>query len=201
MTKFWQCRLNLLTLPTLNDKVSAIVEKETDKINIAQLAAPLWTPLTDEQRELLSENISIRRLERDEMLFSEGSTPTHLYYLLRGKITMHRDGLGGQQQIVRMVEPGALFGYASAIAGSNHRSSAIAGSNTAVAQIPISLMFHFIWENSNFAMLFLPDELYRARHGTYRVVFGDPIPPETFDSSKSPAQWAAWVREKVYNLE
>ena len=157
MTKFWQCRLNLLTLPTLNDKVSAIVEKETDKINIAQLAAPLWTPLTDEQRELLSENISIRRLERDEMLFSEGSTPTHLYYLLRGKITMHRDGLGGQQQIVRMVEPGALFGYASAIAGSNHRSSAIAGSDTEVAQIPISLMFHFIWENSNFAMLFLKE--------------------------------------------
>ena len=53
----------------------------------------------------------------------------------------------------------------------------------------------------NFAMLFLPDELYRAQHSTYKVVFGEPIPPETFDSSKTPAEWAAWVREKAYSLE
>lgn len=52
----------------------------------------------------------------------------------------------------------------------------------------------------NFAMLFLPDELYRAQHGSYKVVFGDPIPAETFDKSRTDLQWAAWVREKVYQL-
>ena len=52
----------------------------------------------------------------------------------------------------------------------------------------------------NFAMIFLPDELYRAQHGSYKVVFGDPIPAETFDKSRTDQQWAAWVREKVYQL-
>ena len=52
----------------------------------------------------------------------------------------------------------------------------------------------------NLAMLLLPDEMYKAQHGTFKVVFGDPIPPEIFDSSRTPYEWAQWVREKVYEL-
>ena len=52
----------------------------------------------------------------------------------------------------------------------------------------------------NLAMLFLPDEMYRSRHGEYRVVIGKPIPWSTFDKSKSPQQWAQEVKEKVYKL-
>lgn len=133
------------------------MEKEIDKVEIAKSVSILWNPLTDEQRELLAENISLRQLSRDEILYREASVPTHFFYLLRGKISMHREGIGGQQQIVRMVEPGAIFGYAAAIEGTNYKSTAIAGNNTEVLQIPVSLMFHFIWENSDFAMLFLKE--------------------------------------------
>lgn len=52
----------------------------------------------------------------------------------------------------------------------------------------------------NLAMLFLPDEMYRARHSTYRVVFGKPIPYTFFDSSRTPLQWAQYVRDEVYKL-
>ena len=52
----------------------------------------------------------------------------------------------------------------------------------------------------NFAMLLLPDEMYKAQHSTFKVVFGDPIPPETFDGSRTPYEWAQWVRSKVYEL-
>ena len=50
-------------------------------------------------------------------------------------------------------------------------------------------------------MFYLPDELYRARGGSYRVVFGDPMPPESFDESRGCAQWADYVRDIVYKLE
>lgn len=133
------------------------MEKETSKTEIAQSITMLWAPLTDKQRELLVENISIRQLTRDEVLYSEGDTPTHLYYLLQGKITMHRIGVAGQRQIIRMVEPGAIFGYAAAIEGCYYRSTAVAGNDTEIVEIPINLMFHFIWENGNFAMLFLKE--------------------------------------------
>ena len=52
----------------------------------------------------------------------------------------------------------------------------------------------------NVAMLFLPDELYRGQHSHYQVIIGEPFPLDTFDSSRTAAQWAQWVRERVYAL-
>ena len=51
------------------------------------------------------------------------------------------------------------------------------------------------------AMILLPDELYRGQGKTFRIVVGDPIPWQTFDDSRKPIEWAAWVREKVYQLK
>ncbi|MCR4993993.1 MAG: glycerol acyltransferase [Bacteroidales bacterium] len=76
---------------------------------------------------------------------------------------------------------------------------------------------HFIGENSprfyriarwckrlgikfNIAMLFLPDEMYRSRGRHYTVRIGKPIPYQQFDNSRTPTQWAQWVREQVYKL-
>lgn len=53
----------------------------------------------------------------------------------------------------------------------------------------------------NLAMLFLPDEMYRSRHGSYKVIIGEPIPWETFDKSKTAHQWAQEVKDKVYTLK
>jgi CRP-like cAMP-binding protein len=136
---------------------SPLLEKEFNKLELAKSIAMLWDPLADEQRELLIENISVRHLERDEVLYKSGSTPTHFYYLLSGKICLRRKGVVGQHQIIRMVEPGAIFGYVAAIEGHDYLSTAIAGDKTSLVQIPTSLMFHFIWENSDFAMLFIKE--------------------------------------------
>lgn len=52
----------------------------------------------------------------------------------------------------------------------------------------------------NFAMILLPDEMYRSQGNTYTVKIGKPIPWQTFDKSKSPTQWGEWVREQIYTL-
>ena len=52
----------------------------------------------------------------------------------------------------------------------------------------------------NFAMMLLPDELYRAQHKKFKVVFGKPIPPSALDRSKSPLQLAQEIRELAYSL-
>ena len=51
----------------------------------------------------------------------------------------------------------------------------------------------------NIEMLFLPRELFKAMNSTFTIYFGKPIPWQTFDSSKSPQQWADWVKQIVYN--
>ena len=75
---------------------------------------------------------------------------------------------------------------------------------------------HFSGQNSNFfyrlasfsdrclpfnlAMLYLVDEMYKNVHKTFRVTIGKPIPWQTFDKSKSPMEWAQFVRDQVYKL-
>lgn len=52
----------------------------------------------------------------------------------------------------------------------------------------------------NLAMFLLPDEMYRSRGNKYKVIIGKPIPWQTFDKSRTPAEWAAYVREQSYAL-
>ena len=52
----------------------------------------------------------------------------------------------------------------------------------------------------NYEMIYLPDEMFKSKHKTYSIHFGKPIPWQTFDSSRKPAEWAEWVKELAYNL-
>lgn len=47
----------------------------------------------------------------------------------------------------------------------------------------------------NYEMIYLPDEMFKSKHKTYSIHFGKPIPWQTFDSSRKPAEWAEWVKE------
>ena len=52
----------------------------------------------------------------------------------------------------------------------------------------------------NIAMLYLADEMFKNRHNTFTVTIGKPIPWQTFDKSKTPTQWAQYVKDIVYKL-
>jgi putative hemolysin len=52
----------------------------------------------------------------------------------------------------------------------------------------------------NIEMLYLPAEMFKQRHRLFRVYFGQPVPWQTFDNSKKPAEWAEWMKQKVYSL-
>lgn len=52
----------------------------------------------------------------------------------------------------------------------------------------------------NIAMLYLVDELYKNRGKTFNVTIGKPIPYSTFDKSRKPQDWAAYVEDIVYKL-
>lgn len=53
----------------------------------------------------------------------------------------------------------------------------------------------------NYEMIYLPDEMFRCKHKTFRIYFGKPIPWQTLDNSKKPAEWAEWIKRIVYNLK
>lgn len=54
---------------------------------------------------------------------------------------------------------------------------------------------------ANIEMLYLADEMFRQKDKEISLVFGQRIPWQTFDKSRSAAEWAEWVNAKTYELE
>lgn len=53
---------------------------------------------------------------------------------------------------------------------------------------------------ANIEMFYLVDEMYRQRDQTITIIFDAPVPCNKFDSSRTPIQWAAQMKEHIYAL-
>ncbi|MBO7501860.1 MAG: glycerol acyltransferase, partial [Paludibacteraceae bacterium] len=52
----------------------------------------------------------------------------------------------------------------------------------------------------NIEQLYLADEMYKGKGKHFTIRVGKPIPYTTFDQSRSPQEWAEWVKNIVYSL-
>ena len=52
----------------------------------------------------------------------------------------------------------------------------------------------------NIEMLFLVDEMFKQRGQTITLTIGKPIPYTTFDKTKTPTEWAEWVKKETYKM-
>lgn len=53
---------------------------------------------------------------------------------------------------------------------------------------------------ANIEMLYLADEMFRQKDREIHLVFGEKIPWQTFDKSKTVTEWAEWVKSRTYDL-
>lgn len=53
---------------------------------------------------------------------------------------------------------------------------------------------------ANIEMLYLADEMFRQKGKVISLIFGKTIPWQTFDKSRTLAEWADWVKSKSYEL-
>ncbi len=53
---------------------------------------------------------------------------------------------------------------------------------------------------ANIEMLYLADETFKQKHKTIDIVFGEPIPADTFNKTKSDNEWAKWMENKVHSM-
>lgn len=54
---------------------------------------------------------------------------------------------------------------------------------------------------ANIEMLYFANEMYKQKGNHFRIVFGKPIPYQTFDGSKTPQEWADYVKEIVLSMK
>ncbi|MBR4708726.1 MAG: glycerol acyltransferase [Bacteroidaceae bacterium] len=59
----------------------------------------------------------------------------------------------------------------------------------------------FVGIKFNIGLVLLPRQMVRTSRGKhYHIIIGQPIPYSTFDNSRSPKEWASWLRDQCYAL-
>jgi len=129
--------------------------KDSNKSALAQTISVIWECLTDSQRDDFAAQAELEVYKDKDIIFSEGEEPLYFMYLHKGHVAMQGKGVGGYSQIIRMVEPGSIFGYREAFCNQPYASTAIAGADTHIIKVPFEVIFHLTWENQQISRLFI----------------------------------------------
>ncbi len=65
----------------------------------------------------------------------------------------------------------------------------------------LSRFRNIIGIKANIEMLYLVDEMYQQHDKTLNIIFGKPIPWQTFDKRHTDLDWAQLIKDHVYKLE
>ncbi|MBR0202324.1 MAG: Crp/Fnr family transcriptional regulator [Bacteroidaceae bacterium] len=131
--------------------------KSTSIKDVMPKLASIADTLSDEQKELFAQSISIRILKKNECVFKEGDVPVYLFCLIAGKVKVFKNGVGGRTQIVRVVKPVEYFGYRAAFAGQKYVTSASAFETSILAQIPIDTIIKLVRMNPELGWFFIQE--------------------------------------------
>jgi len=136
-------------------RTKMVSDKNPEALRIELTLADVWHLLTEHERNLLLQGVEIRRYAKNDIIYHEGDTPLALYCPATGKVKIYKTGVGGRQQIVRIVKPREFFGYRASFAGENYIGEAGAFEDSTILYIPLSVARRIIVSNHAITIYFL----------------------------------------------
>ncbi|MCD8318877.1 MAG: Crp/Fnr family transcriptional regulator [Paraprevotella sp.] len=132
-----------------------MVKKDIDKKEIEEKIAPLCDPLTNEQRDYLLNSLNVYTFKKNEPIYSEGEFPTQLMCLLSGKVKIFKNGVGGRNQIIRVIKPVEYFAYRAHFAHQEYLTAATAFETSIIGMIPMKVITKLLNDNNGLAGFFI----------------------------------------------
>ena len=115
----------------------------------------IWQALTPEEQEYLKSNFFVQHFKKNEIIHYEGDKPTHMMCLVKGKIKIYKEGVGGRNQIVRIMQPTSYFAYRAIFAKENYNTTACAFESATVVLIPKEVILKLIHQNLTLSYFFI----------------------------------------------
>lgn len=129
--------------------------KSTLEQVISEDLAEIWSILDGEEKRRIIENFQIHNYKKNQVIYAEKEEPEYIWCLLKGKVKKYKDGVGGRQQIIRLVRPVEYFGYRAYFAKEPYVSSAAALEASTLGTIPMWLVDELIEGNNKLARFFI----------------------------------------------
>ena len=132
-----------------------MLKKSTIEKVISEDMAAIWSILNMDEKHLITDNFKIYDFKKNQVIYAEKDEPQYLWTLLKGKVKLYKDGIGGRQQILRLYRPIQYFGYRAYFAHEPYGSSASAFEPSTLGAIPLELVKSLIDRNRDLAWFFI----------------------------------------------
>jgi len=117
--------------------------------------ADVWRLLSEQERALLRQNAYVQHFKKNQKVYSEGEQPKDLMCLLKGKVKIYKEGIGGRSQIIRIVKPIQYFAYRAYFAKEKYLTDAAAFEPSTVCMVPMTVVNGILRENFNLCKFFI----------------------------------------------
>ena len=132
--------------------------------------AGIWNVLTPEDKRIVLENFTLHNYKRNQIIYAEKETPEFLWCLIKGKVKKYKEGIGGRQQIIRLIRPVQYFGHRAYFADEPYVSGAIAMEASVVGTIPMQLVSEIIDRNRQLAWFFIHELSHNLGRSDAKIV-------------------------------
>ncbi len=141
-----------------------MVKSELEKI-ISQDLADIWSILDGDEKRRIIDAVQLHTFKKNQIIYAEHEHPENLWILIKGKVKIYKDGIGGRAQILRLIRPVQYFGYRAYFAREPYVSSAAAFEGSTLCSLPMGLVEELMQNNNKLTWFFI-HELSRNLGGS-----------------------------------
>ena len=129
--------------------------RKNKPIDISESLPDIWRVLNEKEHKLIRDTARFINLKKNEIVYYENDKPVDFMCLLKGKIKIYKEGVGGRSQIVRVVRPVQYFGYRAYFAEEPYVTTAAAFESSVVCLVPMKIIEQILRNNGSLAMLLI----------------------------------------------
>ncbi len=129
--------------------------KDKTKEDVISSISILWGNITDGERNLLLKNTTVHKFKKNQLIYKDFEGPSMMMFLIQGKVKVYKDGIGGRNQIIRIIKPIEFFGFRAYFAEEDYKTAAMAFESSTVAFFPMPVIMQIMKENFNVSLYFI----------------------------------------------
>ncbi len=107
------------------------------------------------EKEMIDQHHSTATYKKGQLIIKDGDKARGLIFLASGKVKVFKVGVGGREQILKMVRQNGIIGYRTLISESTHTVSAEAVEDSAVCIIEKGILAKLLKKNADLSYRFM----------------------------------------------
>ncbi|MCJ7448473.1 MAG: Crp/Fnr family transcriptional regulator [Bacteroidales bacterium] len=118
-------------------------------------ASSIFKGLNQKEKETIAQHNSYSVFKKDVLIIREGEKHRGLICLATGKVKVFKEGVGGREQILKMIRPQGFIGYRTLFSEGTQSVSAVAVEDSAVCIFDKNTIVKILKKNADLAFKFM----------------------------------------------